>query len=111
MRVACPLLAALCIGCSPATASVGYRFAAPDAKLAAIERSQAADDRSAIPEIVECLGSDDALVRCAAIDALRSWTGSTLGYRFDDPTPARRAAIRRWVAWMNSQSASGAVDG
>ena len=78
---------------------------APQARIEAIERASAADDRGALPRIVENLSSDDAAVRMAAIGALRRMTGETLGYRFEDPEVERRAAIDRWKKWLADRPA------
>lgn len=69
----------------------------PEARLGAIAQSgprPASDDR--LRHLVECLSSDDAAVRLAAIGELRRSTGETLGYRFDDTAEGREAAIGRW---------------
>lgn len=78
---------------------------APQARIEAIERACEANDRGALPRIVENLSSDDAAVRMAAIGALRRMTGETLGYRFDDPEVERRSAIDRWKTWSAGRAA------
>jgi len=92
--VACAALAA----CS-ASVPASWDDPTPRARLEAI-RACERDGTVArhLPQLVQNLWSDDAVVRMAAIDALRRGTGEDLGYRFDDPPADRAAAIARWEA-------------
>ena len=54
--------------------------------------------------LVECLRSDDDLVRFAAIGALRDMTGGDRGYRYDDALALRELAIDQWIPWAGSPS-------
>lgn len=72
-------------------------------RLAALARIEQSEDRAAIPKAVECLVSNDPLVRHAAIRTLQSLTGQTLDYRPDDPPLTRRKAVDRWVEWCRQE--------
>ena len=41
------------------------------------------------------------MVRLKAISALKSMTGETNGYYYDDPPSLRNHAIERWVTYIN----------
>ncbi len=87
------------VGCAPSATEGGFSNPAPGARLYAIEDSVKFNRRSDIPSIVECLCSDDELLRFMAIGALHRMTGQDLDYRFDDPEPLRVAAYKRWQEW------------
>lgn len=106
-------LACLCGGCGPGPRDGGFSSPNPGARLYAVDRSvrewRAAradrDDRPEVPEatrlgLVQCLSSDDPLLRMNAILALEEMTGSTRGYGFDDPEAERQLAIDRWAGWV-----------
>lgn len=80
---------------------------APGAQMYAIDDAARSGNHAAIPNLVECLGSDDDLVRFNAIEALRQLTGQDLGYRFDDPSALRREAILRWQEWVRKRMQKG----
>jgi hypothetical protein len=97
MIAACAAVAALA-ACSAAVPA-SWDDPTPRARLEAIracEREGTVNRH--LPQLVQNLWSDDAVVRMAAIDALRRGTGEDLGYRFDDPPADRAAAIARWEA-------------
>lgn len=91
------LVAAL--GCAPSATEGGFASPAPGARIYAIEDAVKFNQRSQIPNIVECLCSDDDLLRYMAIGALQRMTGQDLGYQFDDPDPLRFVAYKRWQQW------------
>lgn len=103
--------ACLVAGCGPGPRDGGFDSPNPGARLYAVDRSvrewRAArvGGRPEVPEatrrgLVECLSSDDPLLRMNAILALEEMTGSTRGYRFDDPDVERQLAIGRWAGWV-----------
>ncbi len=96
-------LAALALpgGCS-IDAEPDFDSAVPQERFLAIRDAKARGDDSAIPDLIRQLGTDDALVRVAAIDALEAITSETLGYRPHDAEVERRAAIDRWIIWLKS---------
>jgi hypothetical protein len=99
------LLAALaaCLGgCAGETS-----FDSPEsaARLRAIQRAAAKDDRASIPQLIEMLDSDDAAVRILSIRTLESMTGQTLGYDPTAPSYERTPAVDRWEGWYASQQA------
>ena len=97
MRAACAACAALA-ACS-ASVPASWDDPTPRARIEAIRACERGGTvREHLPQIVRNLWSDDALVRMAAIEALRRGTGEDLGYRFDDPPQVRAEAIARWEA-------------
>jgi len=76
-------------------------FSTPDAASRIESIETAAGDASSLRRIVEQLDADDLVVRLKAISALRSLTGETNGYYYDDPPSIRKQAIERWVAYIN----------
>jgi HEAT repeat protein len=83
----------------------------PQQRFAAIRRAGRELDRAAVPDLIRQLGSEDTLVRLAAIDALRRITGETLGFDPDAPDEERRRAIERWAAWLDGAPITGATGG
>lgn len=91
------LLALLC-GCADQPVSEGgFNARDPQSKLYAIHRAGETRDASAIPHLIEQLGSDDQLVRMYAITALDKITGKTLGYVYYESPDKRAAAIEQWI--------------
>lgn len=80
----------------------GFDSPEPAARIRAITRAAREEDRSAIPDVVESLDSDDPAVRLIAIRALEKLTGTTRGYDHADAEWRRREAVDRWVAWLES---------
>jgi len=93
----------LLVGCAPGVFEGGINDASTGARVAAMADIEKTGDQSAIPSVVECLGSNDPVVRAAAIRCLRSLTGETLDYRADDPPLQRQVAVDRWVEWCHRQ--------
>lgn len=79
-----------------------FDSAVPQDRFLAIREAKASRDQSALPDLVRQLGSDDTLVRVAAIDALETITGQTLDYRPNAREIERRAAIDRWSKWLET---------
>jgi len=94
--------------CGPSALDGGFDSANPAAKLFAIEKAAEAEDRSpeTLRRIVEQLASDDPAVRLIAIGALERLTGENHGYHHDGGPIERRAAIRRWVRYLEDGVAS-----
>ena len=94
--------------CGPSAFDGGFDSANPAAKLFAIEQAGEAEDRSpeTLRRIVEQLASDDPAVRLVAIGALERLTGENHGYHHDEGPIERRAAIRRWVRYLEDGSAA-----
>jgi hypothetical protein len=91
------------VACAPSATQGGFKNPAPGAQVYAIESAVRDERKQQIPEIVECLRSDDDLVRMMAIGALERMTGQTLGYDFADPLPLRLEGYRRWREWVVAQ--------
>lgn len=101
--VAFASLAALGGSCA-INAEPDFDSAVPQDRFLAIRQAQRTHDQSATPDLIRQLGSDDALVRVAAADALEEITGLTHGF---DPAAAegeRAAAIDRWVQWLDARA-------
>lgn len=95
--------AVLLAGCAPSATEGGFSNPAPGARVYAIEDAVKFNRRDQIPKIVECLLSDDELLRYMAIGALQRMTGQDLGYQFDDVEPLRYMAYDRWLQWTIDQ--------
>jgi hypothetical protein len=92
---------ALCTsGCvAPRTARfVGN--ADPSGKIPAIKVAAEAKDRSAIPELVKGLESDDPAVRFYSIEGLHRITGENFDYRYYDEIEVRKPAVEKWKKWL-----------
>ncbi len=78
-------------------------FSTPDSasRILSIETAAHVNDASNVRRIVEQLDSNEPAVRLKAISALKSLTGETNGYHYDDPPSIRQYAIERWVAYIN----------
>jgi HEAT repeat protein len=97
------MCAALVLAACSATVPPSYGDPTPEARIGAIRQTVAEGRRQDIPHLVECLSSDDPAVRLAAVDALQSLAGTTLGYRASAPPAERAAAIAAWKSWVIDQ--------
>lgn len=88
--------------CGQSMTEGGFGSAVPAARIDAAEKAARENNRSAIPQLVELLASDDAAVRFAAIGALQRMTGETYGYRAQDTAANRRKSIDEWVRMVES---------
>lgn len=98
-RVAVAALATGVCGC--AAPPGGLDSPVPAERLRAVGRAVKDRDQSAVPKLITMLGSDDPVVRLAAIRALESLTGQTLGYDHAAAEARREEAIAAWVEWYN----------
>ncbi|MEO1583409.1 MAG: HEAT repeat domain-containing protein [Planctomycetota bacterium] len=80
-----------------------FDSAVPQDRFLAIRQAQRTQDQSATPDLIRQLGSDDALVRLAAADALEEITGLTHGFDSVAAESERAAAIDRWVQWLDAR--------
>ncbi len=104
--LACALLQG---ACAPPVTEGTFDAPDPASRLYAIERAMRTGNRTAVPQIIEQLDSDDPVIRMMAIEALKVLNdGETFDYRYDDPEPLRRAAIRRWVQSLEPVSTADA---
>ena len=76
----------------------------PGDKIPAIKDAVQKHDSSAIPQLVKDLESDDSAVRFYAIDALKSFTGQTFGYRYYENDQHRKAAVLKWKEWLKKSA-------
>lgn len=107
--VAAGLLAS--VGCANPDSAVGFQERDPAARLRAIRQAAAAGDRSAIPDLIRLLESDDAAERLLAIRTLEHMTGQTLGYDHAAAPDDRRAAAERWADWYSHQPGMTTIQG
>jgi HEAT repeat protein len=91
--------AAALTGCANPDTAVGFHEQNPAARIRAIRQAAATGDRSAIPDLIDLLESDDPAERVLSIRTLQGMTGQTLGYDHSAPLEERREAVRRWSAW------------
>ena len=71
-----------------------------DIKVLAIKKAAREKDKSAIPQLVEELSSDDPAVRFYAIEALDELTGQTMGYKYFEDEDGRKEAVDQWKKWL-----------
>ena len=57
---------------------------------------------SALPQLVECLQSDDKSVRFYAVGALRRITGTDRGYDYKAAANLRAAAVEHWREFLDT---------
>lgn len=103
MRSRPRLLAAfvLCVGAGAACNSsheVRRGINSPDAlgRVLAIREAAEANDRLAVPHLVDRLEDEDEAVRLFAINALVKMTGNRFGYDYAKPADQRAGAVERW---------------
>lgn len=62
-----------------------------------------AGDTESLIRLSEELDSHDAAARMLAIRGLERRTGTTLGYRYDDPESVRDQKSREWAAYIREK--------
>jgi hypothetical protein len=106
MREAVVILAVVaCLGALGCGAHGPRTVADPDpaVKIPAIRHAIDTHDRTAIPQLVKDLESDDSVVRFYASWGLQSLTGQTFGYRYFDDDEKRKASVTQWHQWMAAE--------
>lgn len=98
-------LLGVAVGCRPGKVS-GFDSPQPAARIDAILDAARSGDRSAIPELIAMLDSDDPLTRLLAIQTLEDMTGQTLGYEQSASEFERSEAVGRWVRWYEAENAA-----
>ncbi|MBI1338534.1 MAG: hypothetical protein GC164_16445 [Phycisphaera sp.] len=86
----------LCACSAPPASEGGFDSDNPASQLYAITRAGQTRDRSAVPELVPLLDSDDPAVRMMSIEALECITGQRLGYNPYGTWSERREATEQW---------------
>ncbi len=90
-------------GCAGPGLHAGFDAPDPGARLHAVEDAAEDGDRSAVPNLVNMLDSDDPAARMLAIRALERLTGETLAYDYSASFLERRAGIARWKEWLRAK--------
>ncbi len=90
------------VGCVPSSPA-SLESEDPQARTRALVKASQQNDRSAIPDLIGLLASDDPAERMLAIRSLERMTGQTLGYDFAAEQWRRDEAIRKWVAWWKDE--------
>ncbi|MEL6497424.1 MAG: HEAT repeat domain-containing protein [Planctomycetota bacterium] len=106
MSACCAILACAVLAGSPGcaiNAEPDFDSAVPQDRFRAIREAKAERDTDALPDLVRQLGSDDALVRLAAIDALQAITDQRLGFAPHAAELERQAGIDRWISWLETR--------
>lgn len=85
----------------------GFDSPVPAHRMDAAVDAAREGDRSAVPDLIGLLDSDDSLVRLVAIRSLERLTGQTLGYDHAASVWRRGEAVERWVAWALAQAEFG----
>lgn len=85
----------------------GFDSPVPAYRMDAAVDAAREGDRSAIPDLIGLLDSDDSLVRMVAIRSLERLTGQTLGYDHAASEWRRDEAVERWVAWALAEAEAG----
>ncbi|MDP1660856.1 MAG: hypothetical protein Q8L55_02980 [Phycisphaerales bacterium] len=83
-------------GCARFDAPDSFTSIDPAGRMHAAGQAAAAGDETAVPALVEMLGSDDPAERLIAIAALESITGNRMGFDPSAAPSARRVAQERW---------------
>jgi hypothetical protein len=113
MRVECQILSVLFVAATAAGCGAAERPKGLYQRLQSNQESEvaqaaveagAAQDRQAVPYLVEALEHDAADVRLFAITSLRKITGQDFGYRPWAPSAQRQSAITRWRQWCGGRS-------
>lgn len=78
----------------------------PSVRSQAVSETARRSDDQLIPELIELLDDDDAVVRLTAGKTLRDLTGRDSGYRAYAPAPELRLQVENWRAWRASQPTS-----
>ncbi|MEM8835849.1 MAG: HEAT repeat domain-containing protein [Planctomycetota bacterium] len=111
LTIAIGLLGAAGAGaCSLPPEEAGFDSPSPAERMLAAAAAAEQRDEASVPQLVEMLDSRDPAVRMVAQESLYRITGTTLGYRYQDPERDRVAAIARWEARVRENLPAGAGD-
>lgn len=97
------LVCGIAVGCSGYAGPRSIVNDDPAVKIPSMKTAVAKRDRSALPQLVKDLDSDDSAVRFYAIESLRRMTGQSFAYDWtEDDRHARRAAIEPWQRYVEA---------
>jgi hypothetical protein len=97
------VLAVLIGGCTAPRPPLVVTDPDPSIKIPAMKKAVETDNRSAIPQMIRDLDSDDPAVRLFAIEALQRLVKTTFGYDYYLDRGQRKAALERWAQWQAAQ--------
>jgi hypothetical protein len=97
------LFAFLSLACAAPRPAPNVADPDPQVRIAGIQQAAARNDRSVLPQLVDCLDSDDPAVRLFAIRALEKFAGERLGYEYYLDEERRKPALARWREWLAKQ--------
>lgn len=72
-------------------------------RVSAVRAAAERGDRASVPQLVDRLDDEDAVVRFAAVVALERITGTRLGYRYGASAGERAAAVERWRRFLSER--------
>lgn len=102
----CLFSGSLLSACADPGSVVAFDAPDPAARLRAARQAVVARDASAVPALINMLGSEDPAERLIAIRSLEDLTGQTLGYDHADSASERGAAAQRWAVWYAEHRAT-----
>ena len=94
-------------GCQGDGPTVSLQNKDPAGKIPAMKQAAERQDRSAVPDLVQTLESDDPAERLYAIEALRRITGQDLGYNYYGSDEQRASGVQRWKTWLGTRQLPG----
>lgn len=95
----------LVAGCqSPMNSKPAIQSLDANDRILAIRAAADANDRAAIPLIVDRLEDEDSAVRFYAILALERMTGKRFGYDYAGPLADRNRAVDKWREYVRQSS-------
>ncbi len=91
-------------GCAGPALEPGFDSIDPQERTAALIDAARDKDRTAIPQLIVMLESDDPAERMLASETLRRLTGMNFDYHHADPAWRREKPVLAWRRWWEEQS-------
>ena len=97
-------------GCGGGNRKVGgsicdrLQHESPSVRIQAAMDAVREKDMKALPLLVDRLTDRESSVRVFAAQALRRMTGKDFGWNSWDPPGVRRAAVRKWRQWLETEA-------
>lgn len=89
------------VGCNIPPYRANFNSDDPTERIMAVQAAAKADDRAAVPLIVDRLEDEDSGVQFFAMLALERLTGERFGLESGQSSADRLAAIQRWRAYID----------